>query len=87
VEFLFICENGEAIIHVEGGVKIEKGTFGPVFWPRSLPLQLARFPFLYSQKYENWMGWELNCKLSRKACITNKKRTWDILSPCCTPVV
>ena len=53
----------------------------------SLPFVVFVLPFLFSGKWEKLMGFELNLRVSRKACITKRKRTGDILSPWCTPVV
>ena len=56
MDFLFVVENEETVVCIEGGAEVEWGTFSSSVCPRNLPLQVVRFPFLFSGKYDNWIG-------------------------------
>jgi hypothetical protein len=52
-----------------------------VFCLVSRPLQVFVFPFLFSGKYENCTGWNFIWRVSRKAWMTKRKSTGEILLP------
>ncbi len=80
VEFLPGLEAKKAIIDVERGVKAKERVFGLGVLteePAFTDVQVSIFAFRQMKR----IGWDLSWRVSRKACITNRKRTGDMLSP------